>query len=94
MVSPSQQKSNDRLLTAQNKYIRLCLNLAPRSHIALNHFRKRNWLPVSDRVEICTATTAFKYWRGIVPSYINDKSQPSLNMHNTRSQMELGIPLR
>ena len=33
-----------------------------RSHINPSHFRKINWLPVSDRVEYCIAKTVFKYW--------------------------------
>ena len=40
-----------KLQKAQNKCIRFCLNLRPRSHINPPHFRKINWLPVSDRVE-------------------------------------------
>ena len=40
-----------KLQKAQNKCIRFCLSLPPRSHINLSHFRKGNWLPVSDRVE-------------------------------------------
>ena len=44
-----------KLQKAQNKCIRVCLNLPPRSHIDSLHFRKINWLPVSDRVEYCIA---------------------------------------
>ena len=46
---------------AQNKSIRFCLNLPPRSHIDPSHFRKINWLLVIDRVEYCIANTTFKY---------------------------------
>ena len=35
-----------------------------------SHFRKINWLPVSDRVEYCIVNTVFKYWNGIVPGCI------------------------
>ena len=52
-----------------------------------------NWLPVERRVEPCTSTTVFKYWKGIEPSYLNDMFMSSLNTYNTRSQMELNIPL-
>ena len=57
---------------APNKCIRSCLELRPRSHINLSHFRKINWLPVERRVELCTSITAFKYWKGIAPSYLNN----------------------
>ena len=49
-----------KLKTGQNKYIRLCLISPPRSHVGAAHFRKINWLPVSERVEYCIAATIFK----------------------------------
>ena len=82
-----------KLLTTQNKYMRRCLNLSLRSHIGAAYFKKINWLPVSERVESCIATTVFKYWNRIVPSYINDMFKPSYKRYNTRSQMALDIPL-
>ena len=82
-----------KLQIAQNKCIRFCLELPPRGHINPSHFRKINWLPVEHRVELCTSTTVFKYWKGIAPSYLNDMFMPSLNNYNTRSQMALDIPL-
>ena len=81
-----------KLPIAQNKYIRFCLELPSRVHINPSHFRKINWLPVESRVELCTSTTVFKYWKGIAPSYLNDIFMPSLNNYNTRSQMALDIP--
>ena len=75
------------------KNIHFCLKLPPRSHINPSHYRKINWLPVSDRVECCIANTVFKYWNGIVPGYIHEMFKPSLRRYNTRSQMALDIPL-
>ena len=83
-----------KLQKAQNKCIRFCLNLPPRSHINPSHFRKINQLPVSDRVEYCIANTVFQYWNGIVPGYINEIFRPSLCRYSTRLQMALDIPLR
>ena len=37
-----------KLKKAQNKCVCFCLNFLPRSHINPSHFRKTNWLPVSD----------------------------------------------
>ena len=51
-----------------------------------------NNLAVSERVESCIATTVFKYWNGIVPSYTNN--MPSYNKYNTKSQIALDIPLQ
>ena len=78
---------------AQNKCIRFCLNLLPRSPIDPSHFRNINWLPVSDRVKYCIANTVFKNWNGIVPGYIHEKFKPSLCRYRTRSQMALDMPL-
>ena len=79
---------------AQNKCIRFCLNLPPRSHINPSHFRKINWLQVSDRVEYCIANTIFKYCNGIVTGYIHEILKPPLCRYSTRSQMALDILLR
>ena len=57
------------------------------------HLVKINWVPVERRVELCTCTAVFKYWKRITPSFLNDKFMPSLNNYNTRSQMVLDIPL-
>ena len=78
-----------KLQIAQNKCIRFCLELPPRGHINLSHFRKINWLPVERRVELCTSFTFSKYWKRIAPSFLNDIFMPSLNNYNTRSQMAL-----
>ena len=83
-----------KLQKAQSKCTRFCLNLPPRSHIDSSHFRKTNWLPVSDRVEYCTANTVFIYWNGIVPGYIHEMFKPLLCRYSTRLQMALDIPLR
>ena len=66
----------------------------PLFHIGATYFRKINWLPVFERVESCIVTTDFKYQIEIVPSYINDMFQSSLNRYSTRSKMALDIPLR
>ena len=69
MAFPSQKKKK-KPKTAQNKCKRLCLDLPSSSHTALTHFRKINWVPVSEKVESCIATTVFKNWNGTVPLYI------------------------
>ena len=81
------------LQIAQNKSICFYLELPSRGHINPPHFRKINWLLVEHRVELCTSTTVFKYWKRIAPSYLNDMFMPSLNNYDTRSQMALDIPL-
>ena len=82
-----------KLQIAQNKCIRFCLELPPRGHVSLSHFRRINWLPVEHRIELCTSTTIFKYWKGKALSYLNDMFMPLLNNYNTRLQIALDIPL-
>ena len=92
---PSLSKAfKKRFQIARNKCIRYCLDLPPRTHISAIHFRKINWLPVEHRVELCTATTVFKFWNQLTLSYFEDIFTPSFNKYNTRSQMALDIPLR
>ena len=79
---------------AQNKCIRFCLHLPPRSHIDPSHFRKTNWLPVSDKVEDCIANTIFKYWNLIVSGYFHEMFKPLSCRYRTRSKMALEIHLR
>ena len=71
-----------------------CLDLPPCTHISAIHFRKINWLPVEHRVELCTATTVFKFWNQLTPFYFEDIFTPTFNKYNTRSQVALDIPLR
>ena len=83
-----------KLQKASNKFIHFFLNIRPRSHIDPSHFRKVNWLPVSERVEYCMANTVFNYRNGVVPGYIHEIFKPSLCRYSTRSQIALDIPLR
>ena len=82
-----------KLQIVQKKCIPFCSELLPHGHINLSHFRKINWLLVGRKVELCTSTTVFKYWKGIPPSYLNGMFMPSLNNYNIRLQMALDIPL-
>ena len=87
-----------KLQKTQNKCIRVCLNLPPRSHIDSSHFRKINWLPVSDRVKYCIANAIsemyWKYWNEIEPGYTYEMCIDSLCRYSTRSQMALDISLQ
>ena len=66
------------------------MELPSRSHVNPTYSA---FLPVERRVELCTTTTVFKYWKGIAPSYLNDMFMLSLNNDNMRSHMALDIPL-
>ena len=94
LFSPLKKNLKLKIQKAQNKCIRFCLNLPPRSHINRSHFRKINWFPVSDRVEYFIVTTIFKYWNRTETGYIHEMFKPLLYRYSTRSQMALDIPLR
>ena len=84
---------NTKLQITQNKCIRFCMELPSRGHRYPSHFRKIKCHLVERRVDLCIATTVFKYWKGIAPSYLNDMFMPSLNKYNTRSQIALDTSL-
>ena len=90
--TPLQKYLKLELQKAWNKCICFYLNLLPESHIDPSHFRKINWLLVSNTV-YCTANTAFKHWNGIVLAYIYDMFKPSLCKYSARSLIALDIPL-
>ena len=94
MVFSFKENLKLKLQKAQNKCSHSCLNLPLRPHIDPSHFRKINWLPVSDRVKYRIASTVFKYWNGIVPGYVHEIFKPSLCRYTTRLQIALSILLR
>ena len=69
------------------------LELPSWGHISPSWFRKINCLLVKGRIKLCTSTTAFKYWKGIAPSYLKDILMPSLHNYNSKSHKALDIPL-
>ena len=83
-----------RFQIAQNKCVQYCLDLSLCTHISALHFNKIKQLPVEHRVELCTATTVFKFWNQLTPSYFEDIFTSSFNKYDTRSQIALNIPLQ
>ena len=79
------------LQIAQNKCIRFCFYLPPRRHISPSHFKGIDWLPVKRKLELCTSTTVFKYWKRIAPCYLNGRFVLFLFTYSTRSQITLDI---
>ena len=59
-----------RLQTAQNKLIRVILNMGHRSHIGRSQFVELNWLPVESRVIMSRLTMTHKILYGNVPNYL------------------------
>ena len=61
------------------------------SYLGAIHLRKMNWPLVSERLVSFIATSIFKYWNEIVPSYIKYMLQLSLSRYNGRSQIAFRI---
>ena len=57
----------NKLRTAQNAYIRFCLEMERRSHIGLYHFEKSNWLPVKNMVDQGNAAMAYNFENNLSP---------------------------
>ena len=74
MISSFKEKFNTQTLKSSKQKHSLLPKLTPRSYINLSRFRKRNCLPVGDRVEYCIANTVSKYWNGTVLGYIHEMS--------------------
>ena len=62
----------NKLQTAQNACIRLCLGMERRNHIELNHFEKINLLQVKNRVDQCIAVMAYNFKNNLSPVYMSD----------------------
>ena len=78
MVSSFKEKIKTSDLKKLKTSVCFCINLPPRSHIDLSHFRKINWAPPSKRVKYCIPNAIFKCWNGVVPGYIYETFTPSL----------------
>ena len=66
------KKLKSKLQTVQNRCIRYCLQLDNRSQIGEKHFKKINWLPVSERFNQYLCSNAFKFFKETCPLYFHD----------------------
>ena len=74
-----------KLQTTQNKCIRFCLQSNNRSHVGICEFKNINWLPVSDRFNMCISSHAYKFFQKKCPIYMSDIFVPSVqNRTSTR----------
>ena len=93
VVSSFKEKfKNQTLKSAQNKYIRFCLNLHPRSRIDLSDFRKRKLRSARDRVEHWLVNTVLSTKMELYPD-IHEMFKPSFLKYSIKSLVSLDIPL-
>ena len=74
----------DKLQIAQNKCIRYCLYLENREGIRYKHFKKINWLPITERVNQFIAVSVYKFTNNLAPKYMADIFQKNGNTRRTR----------
>ena len=77
------KKLKNKFQTTQNKCVRFCLNLDKMAHISQNEFEKLNWLPISDRINLCILSTTFKFVNDIDPNYLNEVFQWAVKSNRT-----------
>ena len=76
-----------KLQTAQNKLIRLLLNLPSRAHLTANHMISVGWLLVADRVQFLAMGLVYKmHYTTKIPMYLSRHFQnvKDVHHHNTR----------
>ena len=70
-------------LTAQNKLVRLQLNLPSRAHLNHDHFTSLGWLTVADRVQHLAMGLVFKIHNTTkIPMYLTDYFLKVKDRHN------------
>lgn len=71
-----------RLQTAQNRAIRLVLNLPMRTHHDISHFETIGWLKVEDRVSQIHLCMVHRIVHGAVPKYLNNYFNRVRDVHS------------
>ena len=76
-----------KLQTSQNKLTRFVLNLKPRTHLTVDHFKQVGWLPVQNRIDQLKLCSIFRILTSLAPDYFKDFFQltSSTRFYNTRS---------
>ena len=84
-----------KLQCAQNKCVRFCLNLDNRAHLDKKEFKDINWLTVKERVNQRICVTAYNFFKGTSPAYMNDIFITDNTVRVTRnSENRFKIPFR
>ena len=76
-----------KIQCAQNKCIRFCLKLNYHTHLNKQHFKKINWLPVQERMNLRVCANVYKYFNHIIPTYMSDIFIPQQTLIKTRNSM-------
>ena len=64
------------------------------THISHKEFENRNWLPVTERFNLCNNSVVFKYVNNQSPDYLNEAFQiaPENNIQTRGSFLKLKCP--
>ena len=90
------EKLKNRIQTSQNKCIRYCLQFNKMTHISHKEFETLNWLPVTERFNLCINSIVFKYVNNQCPNYLNEVFQtgPENKIQTRGSFLKLKCPFR
>ncbi len=80
------QKAKRKLQILQNKVFRFILDLAPRTHLTVDHMKELNLLQVSDRAKQLRFNNAYKIFYNQAPRYLQENFAMTRNRpQHTRS---------
>ena len=89
------KRLSKKIQAAQNKCIRLYLNLKKTAHIGATEFKAINWLPTKNRMDQCVCVNVMKFFNGTAPAYGTEIFHPAnLGRITRRSKFKLEFPLR
>ena len=84
-----------KIQTAQNKCIRLYLNLKNTAHVGATEFKAINWLPTKHRVDQSICVNIMKFFNRTAPAYAVEIFHPADQSRITRrSKFRLNVPFR
>ena len=88
------KKLESRIQTSQNKCTRFYFQLDKTTHISHKEFETLNWLPVTERFNLCINSVVFKYVNDQRPNYLNEVFQtaPENNIQTRGSFLKLKCP--
>ncbi len=88
------QKAKRKLQILQNKMVRFILDLAPRTHLTVDHMKELNLLRVPDRAKQLKLNNAYKIFYNQAPEYLQENFVKTRNrlQHTRRSQRNFNVP--
>ena len=94
-IAAFQKKTKNQLQATQNRLVRFVLDLPYRAQVGPAQYKEVGWLPVDLRVQQIKATTVYRIFNGLSPSYMHENliRSNSIHTHKTRaSELSYFLP--